>query len=361
MAGKNVAVKQQADSVRAALDRMKPQLLMALPKHITPERLLRVTMTSVQNNPKLLECDRTSLFAAVMTCAQLGLEPDGVLGQAYLVPFKSGGGMKVQFIPGYKGYLTLARQSGEISSIQAHEVCKNDEFSYSYGLEEHLHHVPAEGDRGDVTHFYAYAKFKDGGHIFEVMTVNEVNAIRDNSEGYKAFKKGFIKSTPWDSHYIQMGRKTGIRRLANYLPMSVQRAAAMDAAYDEGKHGHTDDYGDVVIDGESETVEQEEGTGESKAASKLDSLAGEEEQQDPQPEKEKPASSKKASAAKDKPPFKAPAGTHWEDTELVDDETGEIVTEEYDAKGRPVKGNDSEPEPTETEEAGNTGLFPDED
>src|SRR5581483_7497984 len=129
---------------------MKPQLEMALPRHLTAERLLRVAMTAVQNTPKLLECDRTSLYAAVMTCAQLGLEPDGVLGQAYLVPFAG----RVQFIPGYKGLITLARNSGDVVSISAHEVCKNDRFFYSFGLNERCEHVPADGDRGEVTHFY---------------------------------------------------------------------------------------------------------------------------------------------------------------------------------------------------------------
>lgn len=338
---KQVQVKQEADTVRAALERLKPQLAMALPKHLTPERLVRITMTAVQNTPKLLECDRTSLFAAVTTCAQLGLEPDGVLGQAYLVPFKG----KVQFIPGYKGYLTLARNSGEISSIQAHEVCQNDAFEYSYGLDEKLHHIPAEGERGEITHFYAYAKYKDGGHIFEVLTRAQVEAIRDNSEGYKAFKSGAIKSTPWDSHFVQMGRKTAIRRLANYLPMSVQRAAALDAAYDEGKHGQTDNYGDVVIDGEHEEINEQDirREGAKAATSKLDALAGEDEpqQQERTPRKTRDMIAPEAKGSSE--PFSAPAGTHWENGELVDDETGEIVTGDYDKHGELVDYPSSAP------------------
>ncbi|WP_022727259.1 recombinase RecT [Fodinicurvata sediminis] len=282
----NVA-KQEVDTVRNALERLKPQLALALPKHLTPERLVRVTMTAVQNTPKLLDCDRTSLFAAVVTCAQLGLEPDGVLGQAYLVPFNG----KVQFIPGYKGLLTLARNSGEISSIQAHEVCENDEFNYIYGLEEHLSHRPAEGERGEITHFYAYAKFKDGGYVFEVMTRAQVERIRDASEGYKSFKKGYTKSSPWEDHFPQMGRKTAIRRLANYLPMSVQRAAAFEDAFDRGEHASTDQYGDLVIEG-GDIVSEAEDTG-TKAASKLDALAGE----DKAPEATKPEPEAETSTA----------------------------------------------------------------
>lgn len=324
---KNVAVKERVDSVRGALEKMKSQMAMALPRHITPDRLLRVTMTAVQNTPKLLDCDRTSLFAAVMTCAQLGLEPDGVLGQAYLVPFKG----KVQFIPGYKGYLTLARNSGEITSIQAHEVCQNDKFSYAYGLDEHLHHVPAEGERGEITHFYAYAKFKDGGHVFEVMTRADVEKIRDGSEGYKAFKAGAIKSTPWDSHYVQMGRKTAIRRLANYLPLSVQRAAALDAAYDAGKHGAIDDYGDVTIEGESQVIDDGEGEGETNpcaATAKLDALANGQAETKAKPK----AAAKKAEPAKEPEPEPKKVERFRmapDSGDIYDSETGEVVSEEH--------------------------------
>lgn len=322
--GKQLAVKQQADTVRGALEKLKPQLAMALPKHLTPERLLRVTMTAVQNTPKLLDCDRTSLFAAVMTCAQLGLEPDGVLGQAYLVPFRG----KVQFIPGYKGFLTLARNSGEISSIQAHEVCENDEFDYAYGLDERLHHRPAEGERGEVTHFYAYAKFKDGGHVFEVMTLTQVEAVRDNSEGYKAFKNGVIKSNPWDSHFVQMGRKTAIRRLANYLPLSVQRAAALDAAYDDGKHGTTDEYGDLVIEGESQEVTEDKSKANG-AASKLDALSGDDGQEEQQPEQKEEKPRRQTRKAKDSEASPRQARFTADNDEVIDQQTGEVVPPDF--------------------------------
>lgn len=345
---RQLTLKQQADTVRAALEKLKPQFAMALPKHLTPERLLRVTMTAVQNTPKLLECDRTSLFAAVTTCAQLGLEPDGVLGQAYLVPFKG----KVQFIPGYKGYLTLARNSGEISTIQAHEVRENDFFDYGYGLNERLDHRPAEGDRGEITHFYAYAKFKDGGHVFEVMTRADVEAIRDNSEGYKAFKQGYIKSTPWESHFVQMGRKTVIRRLANYLPLSVQRAAALDAAYENGVSASTNEYGDVMIDAAAEEVTEEAEAPTNGVGSKLDALAGEDESETEGEAEPAPAAKKKAPAKKAaEPEEEAPKSRFIKTTdgEVYDNETGEIVPKEFvkffeDGSFSILKGYHQQPE-----------------
>ncbi len=128
MSNQVATIKEQVKTVGAALEQMKPQLQAALPKHITPERLVRVALSAIQNTPKLLECDRNSLFRAVLTSAQLGLEPDGILGQAYLIPFAG----KVQFIPGYKGLIDLARRSGEVLNIIAKEVYKNDEFTVDW-------------------------------------------------------------------------------------------------------------------------------------------------------------------------------------------------------------------------------------
>jgi recombination protein RecT len=281
-------MKQGADTVRNALERLKPELALALPRHLTPDRLVRVAMTAIRTTPRLLECDRTSLFAAIVTCAQLGLEPDGVLGQAYLVPFKG----RVQFIPGYKGLIALARNSGEISSIQAHEVCARDKFAYAYGLNEHLDHVPAEGERGEITHFYAYARFKDGGHIFEVMTRADVETVRNRSEGWQAYQAKRIKSTPWAEHFVQMGRKTLIRRLANYLPLQVQKAVAIESAYERGSHGQIDQYGDLIVDGETGEILEDTTT------SKLDALAGGAPK--PEPEQQDEATNGGAGAGSDR-------------------------------------------------------------
>jgi recombination protein RecT len=241
------------DNVRAALEKMKPQMQLALPRHLTPERLVRVAMSAIQNNPKLLDCDRVSLYAAIMCCAQLGLEPDGVLGQAYLVPFKG----KVQFIPGYRGLINLARNSGEVESISAHEVCANDSFTYKFGLNERLDHVPASGDRGAVVYFYAIAKFRGGGHHFDVMSVAEVEAIRNKSAGWKAFESKQIRETPWQDNFVEMGKKTAIRRIAKFLPMNVQKAAAIADMYDSGRHAQLGSAGEIEISSGEEVIDVE--------------------------------------------------------------------------------------------------------
>jgi len=277
MSNQALAIKQEANTVRATLEKMQPQLQAALPRHITPERLVRVAMSAIQNTPKLLQCNRQSLFSAIMTCAQLGLEPDGVLGQAYLIPFKD----KVQFIPGYRGLITLARNSGEVSSIQAQAVYQNDDFKYQFGLNERLDHVPAEGDRGEITHFYAMAKFKDGGHHWDVLTVEMIESIRNKSDGYKAAVR-FAKTdkagnkiirSPWTDHFEEMGRKTAIRRIAKYLPMDVQKAAFIADSYDTGRHSAIVN-GDLVIDAPTEEQDVIEDNRED-TTSQLDQFATE--------------------------------------------------------------------------------------
>lgn len=218
-------------TIRELLHRSREQIAMALPKHMDADRLMRVAMTSVQRNPALQEADPVSLLGAIIQSAQLGLEPDGVLGEAYLIPFKNRrkGITEVQFIVGFRGLISLARRSGEIVSIAAHCVYENDTFIFEYGLDEVLKHVPALENRGQMKAVYGVAKLKDGGHAIEVMSRSDIAAVRDSSQGYQSAVK-YKKSHPWIDHYEEMARKTVIRRLAKYLPVSVEmmKAVAVD-------------------------------------------------------------------------------------------------------------------------------------
>lgn len=251
------------DTVRHALESMQGEFAKVLPKHITPERLCRVAMTAVQQTPKLLECDKKSLYAAVMRAAQLGLEPDGILGQAYLIPY----GKQVQFIPGYKGLIDLARRSGDVINIIAKEVYKNDTFRVNWANEIPFEHVPLmEGDRGEVTHFWALARFKDGGFHWDYLTRKEVENIRDRSSGKN--------NAVWKDFFVEMGKKTAIRRIAKYLPMSVQRASMVEDLVEAKKKFTIDSYGDIIVDNNG-TIEGEAEVVEAKTA-KLDNFAKEE-------------------------------------------------------------------------------------
>ncbi len=257
------------ESARRALELMKPQLASVLPEHLTADRLVRLVIAALQGTPALLDCDRASLYRAVMTCAQLGLEPDGVLGQAGLVPSRG----KVQLVPGYQGLIALARDSGQIPSINAQAVHRNDHFDYAYGLNERLEHVPGGGDRGEITHFYAYAKLKDGGHCFDVMSRVEVDAARDRGESYQDYLAGRSEGSPWVNGYAEMGKTTVILRIARFLPLTVRKAAALADLYEAGKTASLDNLGEILIDPPVDTESPRAEAPQAPSPSRLDTLA----------------------------------------------------------------------------------------
>lgn len=217
--------------------KVRAQMALAMPKHMTADRMMRIALTEIRKVPALAGCDTASFMGAIMQCAQLGLEPGAALGHAYLIPFKvkkKVGGQwttvrtDCQLIIGYRGMIDLARRSGQMISLGARSVHANDTFSYSLGLDETLTHVPADGDRGQLTHVYAVAKLKGGGVQFEVMSRSDIDAVRKSS---KAGTDG-----PWVTHYDEMAKKTVIRRLFKYLPVSIemQTAVSLDERADAG-------------------------------------------------------------------------------------------------------------------------------
>lgn len=235
----------QRKNVAAMLDKMKPQIQNALPKFITVEKMIRVAITAMSRTPKLLECEITTLLGAIMTSSQLGLMPDGVLGEAYLIPFKNTKKkiMECQFMIGYRGYVALALRSGQVKSIQARCVRKGDEFKYEFGLEPKLTHVPkgvsSTTEENEITHFYAVIQLMTGGALFEVMNCVEVNFIRDKSKAYAYADNK--KETIWHLHYEEMGKKTVIRRLIKMAPLSpeINRAIGLDDLADVGANQKT--------------------------------------------------------------------------------------------------------------------------
>jgi len=237
---------QQAPTVGDLIEQLRPQIERALPNTMSADRFARIVLTTLRTSPNLAKCNPHSLMAACMLSAQLGLEP-GPLGHAYFVPF----GKEVTFIIGYRGMLDLARRSGEISSIEAREVCANDKFDYAFGLEPKLTHVPATGERGEPTHYYGIAKFSDGSYYFEVLSKEDVDGYRKRS---RASNGG-----PWVTDYSAMARKTVIRRMAPYLPLSPEAARAV--ASDEGVVTRLDDLshdGQIAVNHDVIEVEAEE-------------------------------------------------------------------------------------------------------
>jgi recombination protein RecT len=216
-AGTAVATQDQPQpTIYQLIEQQKSEIARALPKHMDADRLARVVVTCLRQNQGLLNCTPQSLLGALMLSAQTGLEP-GPLGHAYLVPF----GREVTWILGYKGIVELFRRSGKGKSIAAREVYANDFFEYEYGLNERLVHRPYMGDgqRGEIIAFYGVAHFLDGGHHMHVMTKAEVDAHRERSRAKN--------SGPWVNDYVAMGRKTVIRVMAPFLPLSIEAAAAI--------------------------------------------------------------------------------------------------------------------------------------
>lgn len=223
-------------------DQFKKQLALAVPKHLNADRMARIAATEVRKNKALLNTEPTSFLGSVMQAAQLGLEPGSALGQAYLVPY----GNQCQLIIGYKGMIDLARRSGQVLSLNAYAVREGDDFSFQLGLKPDIHHVPSlEADRikKPITYVYAVATLKGGGYQFEVMSRAEVEAVRA-----KAKSKNI-----WNTYFEEMAKKTVIRRLFKYLPVSIEalEITNADAKREAGEKVEPDD----VINIEAVSVE----------------------------------------------------------------------------------------------------------
>lgn len=196
--------------LRQQLAAMNGEFSNALPSHIKPERFQRVIMTVVQQNPGLLNADRKTLLASCLKCAADGLVPDG--REAALVLF----GNTVNYMPMFTGIQKRVRNSGVISSIQAHVIYENDEFVWTQGVDSSVYHKPLfPGDRGKPVGAYAVAKFNDGSDPqIEVMDVNQIERVRAVSRS-----KG---SGPWVQWWDEQARKTVFKRLSKWLPLDAE-------------------------------------------------------------------------------------------------------------------------------------------
>lgn len=231
-------------TIKQLVEAQREQIARALPKHLDADKFARIVLTEVNRTPKLADCTSASLLGAVMLAAQLGLEP-GPLGHCYLIPYRVRQVDTVQFQLGYKGIIDLARRSGELLSLVGRAVRPGDEFQFEYGLDERLVHRPGlDNEDEEATHFYAVAKFKDGGHVFVVLTRGQVEGYRLRSQSQK---KGDPPSGAWGTDYEAMAIKTAIRRLAPYLPLTIEAARGVEA---DGQvvHFTGDGVGDIDVE-----------------------------------------------------------------------------------------------------------------
>lgn len=248
--------KNEVSPVKAMgdlLKRMHTQIEKALPSVITPERFTRIALTAYSRNEKLQECTPESFLGSMMQAAQLGVEPNTPLGQAYLIPYRNKGVMEVQFQLGYRGMIDLAYRSGEVQNIQAHEVYENDTFEYELGLEPKLRHIPALKDRGNVILYYAVFKLTNGGVGFEVMSKEDVEAFAKKKS--KTYGTG-----PWQSDFDAMAKKTLVKRLLKFAPLKSDfvRAISSDETIKTEIGENMADLPDETVTIDAETTKPEE-------------------------------------------------------------------------------------------------------
>lgn len=216
------AAEPAALTIRQKLggEAFKAAIAQVLPKHLTPDRMVRVAILAITRTPKLQKCDQASFFNAMMTLSQLGLEPDG--RRAHLIPFENRkrGVTECQLIVDYKGLVELASRSGAVSNIHADVVCENDVFDVNAG-ELVRHTIDYRKPRGEVFAAYALARMKDGGTKLEVMSRDEIEDIRKRSRSGG--------NGPWMTDWNEMAKKTVFRRLSKWLPLASEYRDALDA------------------------------------------------------------------------------------------------------------------------------------
>ena len=206
--------------MKADLGKMHGEFAKSLPGHISADKFVRTAQTAVALTRNIEKANPQSLLSACSKAAADGLILDG--REAALVIDRNG---DVQYRPMMRGLLKLAWQSGEIKGMVVEIVRKGDVFRHApTNLTQPItHEVNHEGERGNPFVVYALAELKDGGIVHEVMSVDDVNRIRDRSDAWKAYKAGKIKSTPWHTDWSEMARKTAFRRLSKYLPSSTDK------------------------------------------------------------------------------------------------------------------------------------------
>jgi len=231
----SLATKNALGTIQAMFERRKGALAAIAPKHLTPERLIRLVLSAASRTPKLLECTPESLLLSTLQAASLGLEPNTPLGLCYLIPRYNGRTRKMEatFLVGYRGLVRLAAQSGEVKSFQAFAVYANDVFEVEFGLEPKLVHRPNfKSDPGELIAVYAVAQMTGDAVAYDVMRRAEIDRIRD----LHAAKDRNDKVTgPWVSDYVEMAKKTVIRRLAKTLPLVTERSGFQKAVEMESR------------------------------------------------------------------------------------------------------------------------------
>ena len=236
---------KKANTIKDYVKIYENQIARALPKVMTPERFSRMVLTALTKTPKLAECTPQSFIGAMLTAAQLGLEPNTPLGQAYLIPY----GNKCEFQIGYKGLLELAHRSGELKTLEARCVYQNDEFSIEYGLKPNLVHKPTFRDKGELIGIYGVYHTNNGGYAFEFMSKEDIEQHRNQySKSYKN------TSSAWQTDFESMGKKTVIKRLLKYAPLKTEFVTALSSDESTQTIEFTEENEILILNDEQEDI-----------------------------------------------------------------------------------------------------------
>lgn len=249
---KNLTFGQRLDTVGKVMEATARKMMAALPKHITPDRMVRVTLNAIRKNPKLLNCNAASLFGAITEACTYGWEIGGVMGHCYLVPFKD----EATLIPGYKGLIDLCRRSGQISTVSLEVVHEGDKFDYAIGDDPHITHKPddrnAKRESQPITYAYVVVKLRDGGIQRSVWSRERIEAHKEQySKGWRwaesgdKSKGGGMKDSPWHTAWPTMAKKTVIRDMIQrgLVPVSAEYRDVVQRGVDY------DDDGGLDLDG----------------------------------------------------------------------------------------------------------------
>jgi recombination protein RecT len=252
------------------LQPLKPQFADVLGDLMPVERLIRTVLVSCERNEKLLNCNRQSLFNAAMSAAVLGLEVDGVTGQAFLIPYKD----RAQLVIGYKGYNTMGARSG--LTIQGAVVREHDKFLYQLGTNGSVTHIPVLGSGHRIVGAWAVAEANNRPPVISVLSIQDIIAVKEKSPGARK------PESPWndpDIGFPAMAEKTAKRRLARSLPLNVmQLGAKLDETFEERGRGawidrdrrlHVEGEDMPALPGEYTERTAEELTGTSQVLSEL--------------------------------------------------------------------------------------------
>lgn len=257
---KNVLAKkaQQKEEIKLTpnvkmqnlLNKMLPEIEKAIGKVMTADRFARIALTLYNSNELFYSADTKSFLACLMQSAQSGLEPNTVLGEAYIVPYKNNkqGTVEVSFQLGYKGLLKLAHNSGQFEAIYAHEVREGDRFEYSYGLHKDLIHIPADIPNENVTHYYAVYKLKNGGFDFVVWSKERVEQHAKTFSKQYTYKGAINNNSIWAKNFDSMAKKTVIIDVLKYAPKSVEMARAIQEDYKADTTEEVQEFNTIDID-----------------------------------------------------------------------------------------------------------------